>query len=45
VAKPPANAAMSRMRAGEPALGLIVRLARSGEIAHMARASGHDFLS
>jgi staphyloferrin B biosynthesis citrate synthase len=45
VAKPPASAALARMRAGEASLGLIVRLARSGEIAHMARASGHDFLS
>ena len=32
------------MRAGEVALGLVVRLARSGEIAAIAKASGHDFL-
>ena len=38
------NAALDRMRAGEVALGLVVRLARSGEIAAIAKASGHDFL-
>jgi 2-keto-3-deoxy-L-rhamnonate aldolase RhmA len=38
------NAALERMRAGEVALGLVVRLARSGEIAAIAKASGHDFL-
>lgn len=38
------NAALARMRAGELALGLVVRLARSGEIAAIAAASGHDFL-
>lgn len=32
------------MTAGHVALGIIVRLARSGEIAEIARASGHDFL-
>jgi 2-keto-3-deoxy-L-rhamnonate aldolase RhmA len=38
------NAALARMRAGEVTLGLVVRLARSGEIAAIAKASGHDFL-
>jgi 2-keto-3-deoxy-L-rhamnonate aldolase RhmA len=38
------NAVLDRMRAGEIALGLVVRLARSGEIAAIAKASGHDFL-
>ena len=38
------NPALDRMRAGDVALGLVVRLARSGEIAHIAKASGHDFL-
>ena len=38
------NAALERMRAGEVTLGLVVRLARSGEIAAIAKASGHDFL-
>ena len=38
------NAVLDRMRAGEVALGLVVRLARSGEIAAVAKASGHDFI-
>jgi len=38
------NAALARMRAGDIALGLVVRLARSGEIVSVARASGHDFI-
>ena len=32
------------MRKDEVALGLVVRLARSGEIASIASASGHDFI-
>ena len=39
-----ANPVRRRMEAGELALGLIVRLARSGDIARIARATGHDFL-
>jgi staphyloferrin B biosynthesis citrate synthase len=39
-----ANSAKARMAAGGVALGLIVRTVRSGEIARIARASGHDFL-
>ncbi|MBP1888182.1 HpcH/HpaI aldolase family protein [Sinorhizobium mexicanum] len=38
------NAVLQRMRNDEVALGLVVRLARSGEIAAIAKASGHDFL-
>jgi 2-keto-3-deoxy-L-rhamnonate aldolase RhmA len=38
------NAALARMRAGEAALGMIVRLARSGEIAMIAATTGHDFI-
>jgi 2-keto-3-deoxy-L-rhamnonate aldolase RhmA len=38
------NAALERMRANEVALGMVIRLARSGEIAAIAKASGHDFL-
>ncbi len=34
----------SMMRAGRVALGMNVRLARSGDIARIARTSGHDFL-
>lgn len=38
------NPAKERLKAGELALGMIVRLSRSGEIARIAQASGHDFL-
>jgi 2-keto-3-deoxy-L-rhamnonate aldolase RhmA len=38
------NPVRRRMEAGELALGLIVRLARAGDIARIARATGHDFL-
>jgi len=40
----PTNAAQARLQAEELALGLIVRIARSPEIARVARATGHDFL-
>lgn len=40
----PHNPALARLRSGEVALGLNVRLTRSPEIARLARASGHDFL-
>jgi 2-keto-3-deoxy-L-rhamnonate aldolase RhmA len=38
------NPAKERMRAGGVALGMIVRLARSGEIARIAKTTGHDFI-
>jgi 2-keto-3-deoxy-L-rhamnonate aldolase RhmA len=38
------NPAKQRMKAGGVALGLSVRLARSADIARIARATGHDFL-
>lgn len=38
------NPALERMRAGSPALGMIVRLSRTVEIAKVAAASGHDFV-
>lgn len=38
------NPVKVRLAAGEAALGLSVRLSRSGEIARIAKASGHDFL-
>ena len=38
------NPAIERMKAGQVALGMIVRLGRSGEIASIARTTGHDFL-
>ena len=41
---PLTNPVKIRLAAGEPALGLSVRLSRSGEIARIAKATGHDFL-
>ena len=38
------NPAKERMRAGGVALGMIVRLARSAEIARIAKTTGHDFI-
>ena len=38
------NPVKERLRAGEIALGMLVRLARSGDIARIAKTSGHDFL-
>jgi 2-keto-3-deoxy-L-rhamnonate aldolase RhmA len=38
------NPALERMRTGGVALGFQVRLVRSGEIALIARSTGHDFL-
>jgi 2-keto-3-deoxy-L-rhamnonate aldolase RhmA len=38
------NPVKARMQAGEVALGMIVRLARSGDIARVAKATGHDFI-
>jgi 2-keto-3-deoxy-L-rhamnonate aldolase RhmA len=38
------NAALERMRSGQPALGMIVRLAAGGDIALIAQATGHDFV-
>ena len=38
------NPVMDRMRAGDVALGMTVRLGRSGDIARIAKATGHDFL-
>jgi 2-keto-3-deoxy-L-rhamnonate aldolase RhmA len=38
------NPALARMRADQVALGLIVRLARSGDIARIAKSTGHDFI-
>jgi 2-keto-3-deoxy-L-rhamnonate aldolase RhmA len=39
-----ANPVTVRMRSGEVALGMIVRLARSGDIARIAKRTGHDFI-
>jgi staphyloferrin B biosynthesis citrate synthase len=38
------NPVKVRLEAGDVALGMSVRLARSGEIARIAKATGHDFL-
>jgi staphyloferrin B biosynthesis citrate synthase len=38
------NPVKERMQAGDVALGLIVRLARSGDIARVAKTTGHDFI-
>ena len=40
----PLNPVLERMRAGDVALGMNVRLGRSGDIASIARSTGHDFL-
>ena len=39
-----ANPVKARMRAGEAALGMNVRLGRSADIARIAKATGHDFV-
>src|SRR5262249_1342967 len=38
------NPAKERMRKGDVALGMIVRAARTPDIARIAKTSGHDFL-
>ena|SRR5262245_6658648 len=38
------NPVKQRMAAGDVALGMIVRLARSGDVARIAKATGHDFI-
>lgn len=38
------NPVKQRMAAGDVALGMIVRLARSGDIARIAKTTGHDFI-
>ena len=38
------NPVKARMQAGDVALGMIVRLSRSGDIALVAKTSGHDFI-
>lgn len=43
-AAPPPHPILARMRAGQVALGMNVRLGRSGDIARIARSTGHDFL-
>jgi 2-keto-3-deoxy-L-rhamnonate aldolase RhmA len=38
------NPLMDRMRAGEAALGMNIRLGRSADVARIAKATGHDFI-
>jgi 2-keto-3-deoxy-L-rhamnonate aldolase RhmA len=38
------NPVKTRMAAGDVSLGMIVRLARSGDIARLAKSTGHDFI-
>jgi staphyloferrin B biosynthesis citrate synthase len=38
------NPVKVRMQAGDVALGMLVRLTRSGDIARIAKTSGHDFI-
>lgn len=38
------NPTLELLRLGDLSLGMVVRLGRSGDIARIARASGHDFL-
>ena len=38
------NPVKTRMGAGDVALGLVVRLARSGDITRIAKTTGHDFI-
>lgn len=40
----PTNPLRQKMHAGEPVFGISVRLARSPDIARIAKATGHDFL-
>jgi 2-keto-3-deoxy-L-rhamnonate aldolase RhmA len=39
-----ANPILERMRAGDAALGMSVRLGRTGDIARIAKTTGHDFI-
>ena len=38
------NPVKARMQSGEVALGMIVRLARSGDVVRIAKSTGHDFV-
>jgi len=40
----PPNPLKQRLQAGQPVLGMNVRLGRSGDIARVAKATGHDFI-
>src|SRR6516164_6144994 len=38
------NPVKEKLRAGKVALGITVRVGRSPDIAHIAKATGHDFI-
>ena len=38
------NPVMRRMKEDELAIGMVIRLSRSGDVARIAKSSGHDFL-
>jgi 2-keto-3-deoxy-L-rhamnonate aldolase RhmA len=38
------NPVKQRMQEGDVALGMVIRLGRSGDIARLAKATGHDFI-
>jgi hypothetical protein len=38
------NPALERMRSGQPALGMTVRLGHSGGIVRIAKSTGHHFV-
>src|ERR1700704_3494251 len=38
------NPVKARMQAGDVSLGMIVRLARSGDVVRIAKSTGHDFI-
>ncbi|MBT5111000.1 MAG: aldolase, partial [Rhodospirillaceae bacterium] len=38
------NPVLTRMAAGEVAMGMNIRLSRTGDVARIAKASGHDFI-
>src|ERR1700730_18564999 len=38
------NPVQARMQAGDVALGMIVRLARSGDVVRIDRSTGHDYI-
>ena len=40
----PSNPLIDRMRSGQAALGMNIRLARSADVARIAKATGHDFI-
>src|SRR5262245_12401437 len=43
-APPLTNPIKTRMQAGDVALGMSLRLSRSGDAARIAKATGHDFI-